>query len=772
MSAASAVVACAGVTRANAATESPSLLLRPSAALSNAPVPRQTSFPGSLGIARELVSLPDDDGTALRRSDSLSSKVAPRAKPPASLDARVLRMTSILALRQDEPTAPVPSPSPPSAPTRTPPAAVGRSWFPGTEERKPSPDSPGPLAQSAPRTSGPEEPIRPEDVKPGPPSPVSRETAQVPELPDLSAVTTWAIPPIRWGGTTSSNYSWNQSDVTRVFGESQALSLRASSYIYQPWFAQVSGDVGLTSGTSKQSSSDGGPEAKSKNDSIGFGGNLSMFPQSRFPFQAYFGFSDSRAKANAETAQYVTGRAGMRQSYRPETGPESYQVSADRSVVAASNNILSIVDAYQGSASTNYGAHALSGNARYSRTTGDVGGQGSNLLALTAAHSWRDEEELTIASSAAYSSNDIAILGGSSGLQKNNSQVMQANTSITWVPDEDLPLSVVGGGGFLNSATKTQLDATSFTSLNGYANANYRFSPQLNATAGLTLASIQAAGASQFTSGQTASVSYLGDSLTFGDFSYSWGTGAGLSNQIVSTGATSSGVSAQAQHSIARLFATTEHSTVSLTASQGYSIRTSTGSGQSGVLTHSGGLAWRLGLSERTVGQLSVTGTDSLSTGAFSSHFRTLTTQGNMQSQLSSRSALAANVNFVASQQITAPQATPTVGDPTQPPFQTSTTGSTNLAGSGQIAYSHRNPFDITNLLYTASFQANASQTNMRVVSGDPNALAWQTGTVLQHSADYRIGRLVFRATNSFATLNGKKNASIYFSINREIGDL
>lgn len=762
MAVAAAFVARAGVAFASAATESPALPLRPATALANAaPAPRQTSA-GGLGIARELVALPDEHSTTLRRSDSLAIDPAPRAKPPASLDARELRITPTLALRQDEPTTP-------TTPARTPPAAAGRSWFPGTEER--GTGALGPLAQNAPPASdGPEQPVKPEDVQPGPPSPVSRQSAPVPELPDLSAITTWSIPPVRWGGTTSSNYSWTQSDAAAVFGESQALSLRATSYIYQPWYAQIGGDVGLVTGSSKQSST-GGADTDSKNTAIGFGGNLSLFPQSRFPFQAYISSSDSRASANAQTTQYKSMRIGARQSYRPETGPENYQASADRSIVTATNNIRSIVDAFQGSASTAYGAHALSGNARYSQTTGDVGGQASNLLALTASHSWRDEEELSIASSATYSSNDIAVLGGS-GLQKNNSQLMQANTSVTWVPDEDLPLTIAGGGGFLNSTTKTNLDAASFMSFNGYANANYRFSPQLNATAGLTLANIQSANTSQLASSQTASLAYLGNPLTFGDYSYSWGTGAGVSNQIVSTGATSSGISAQAQHSIGRTITASELSTISLTASQGYSIRTNTGAGQSGVLTHSGGASWRLGLNERTVGQLSVTASDSLSTGAFSSHFRTLTTQGNMQSQLSSRSALAANVNFIVSQQITAPQATPTVGDPTLPPIETSTTGSTNLAGSGQIAYSHRNPFNVTNLLYTASVQATASQTNMRVVSGDPNALAWQTGTVLQQTADYRIGRLVFRATNAFATLNGKKNASIYFSISREIGDL
>lgn len=87
------------------------------------------------------------------------------------------------------------------------------------------------------------------------------------------------------------------------------------------------------------------------------------------------------------------------------------------------------------------------------------------------------------------------------------------------------------------------------------------------------------------------------------------------------------------------------------------------------------------------------------------------------------------------------------------------------------MIYTHRSPFNIPNLMYSATFQANASQTNMRVLTGDPNALAWQTGKVFQQTADYRVGRLLFRGTASFATLNGKKNASVFFMIGRDFGD-
>jgi hypothetical protein len=92
------------------------------------------------------------------------------------------------------------------------------------------------------------------------------------------------------------------------------------------------------------------------------------------------------------------------------------------------------------------------------------------------------------------------------------------------------------------------------------------------------------------------------------------------------------------------------------------------------------------------------------------------------------------------------------------------------MSGSGQISYSHRNFFDVMNLYYSASLQVNANQTNLRVVAGDPNALSWQTGMVMQQNLDYRIGRLNFRLTGSLASSNGKENASLFGMMSREFG--
>ncbi|MBI4984566.1 MAG: hypothetical protein HZC24_04275 [Rhodocyclales bacterium] len=624
---------------------------------------------------------------------------------------------------------------------------------------------------AAPVVEQPETPVAFEAVTPGPPSSVS--PAAVPKsenLPDLAAVAGWGIPPIRWGGNTTSNYGWNESAAgATTFTETQTVGLRGSSYIYQPWYAQVSGDLGLLTGTSKQSGGDSVESNSSRSTSLTYGGNLNLFPQSRFPFQAYVQSSDSRASANAMGSHYTALRMGARQSYRPETGPETYSASADRSIVATSD-VRSVVDALQGGFATSIAEHGISANARYSRNSGDVGGQGSSLLSLNAAHSWHSDEELTVASSANFTNNQIRMLTGG-GLSINDSQVVQLGSSVTWLPDEDLPLTVIGGGSFLRMNTMTETASADLSNLTGYANASYRFSNNFSANAGLTVAQNQSAGIRQVAAGQSASVSYSGNPLTFGDYSYNWGTGAGISNQMITGAAANRNLSGQVQHSVLRNLALGEASAIVLNATQSYALAYNSTSGQSGVLTHGAGASWRRGIGQQSLGMLSTTLSDSISTGDYPSHYRSLSTQGTMQTQFSSRSTLSANVNFVLSQQLSSPQISQTATGATPTSALVSRDGSSTLNGSAQISYTHRSPFDIPDLVYSAAFQANASQTNLRLISGDPNALAWQTGQVFQQYADYRLGRLMFRATNSFATLNGKKNASIFFTISREIGD-
>lgn len=632
---------------------------------------------------------------------------------------------------------------------------------------------------------------------PGPASPGGAAVpAQGDNLPDLGLIG-WTVPPIRLSGNTSSTYIYNTDFLgSTSLSDTQLMSGRASSYIYAPWFAQVNLNAGLGTTAAKNDSTSA--TSKANSTSINFGGNVNLFPLSRFPFSAYLDSSDSRAKAvtsgneSAASTQYNSLRLGARQYYRPETGNDSYNASADYSLVT-SGSIRSIVNAFQGGYSTNFEDHSLSGTARFSSTSGDVGGQGSQLFGAGGNHTWQiPDEGLTINNSLNFSSNDIKTLSTTgSGLVVNNSHVLQASSYFSWLPDEDLPLTITGGGGFLNTGTQTDTTTTSLINFNSFVGATYRINNNLTASGGATLASTSTtnagAGLSQpdagaqattrlLTTSQNASLSYTGDPLVFENISYNWGGGGNLSNQTNSIGGSNRVLGGSAHHGVSTSLPLSPTSMLALNASQSVGLNASSstagsgGANQSTLLNHSVGAVWRANVGQISIVTVSANASDTLSTGTYSNHLRSFSSTGNFQTQLSARATLTASANISVSQQLSTPQNFTT----TTTALGTTTTATppTSWLGNGQIAYSHRSPFDIANLLYTASFTANANQSNLRIVTGDPNALSWQVARVFSQQATYRLGRLAFQATASMAwTGDGRKNATVFGSISREIGD-
>jgi len=608
-------------------------------------------------------------------------------------------------------------------------------------------------------------------VRPGPAAPPPRPPEN--QIPDLTEViSAWSIPPIRWGGTTSSIYNWTGSQGSSSFTDTQTVNLRASSYIYEPWYAQVSGSVGLmTSDTQAKSAqnnvdlngANSSSKSRSNNTTATYNANLNLFPQSRYPFQAYVGHDDSRAKASETATHYSQTRFGARQSYRPEFGNDSYNGTYDHSTLT-SGKTKSTVDALQGSYNNSFDNHTLSATARMSFNGGDAGGQSSTLFGASGIHTWRGEEDITVSTRANYINNQTKLLN-LAGLSQTNSQILQVGSTFSWLPDEELPLTVTGGGSFLTSNTGTDIAKSSVMNLNGFLGATYRFSQQLNATASVSANQNIDETAKQFSSIQTASVSYAGTPLKFGEFSYNWGGSSNASNNYSTTSKDVYSITGSAQHSLNRLFALSPNDSVSVTLNQSTSVSQSSQSKVFQTVGHGAGAAWRIMLTEQTAASLTASVSDSMSFGEFPSHSRSYTTQGNLQAQLSRRSSLAANVNFNYSQQLKATTTTDATGTVTATPVPGS------LAGSGSVTYSHRSPFDISNLNYTASLMLNASQTNLRIVAGDPNAMSWQSSFILQQTVDYRMGKLVFKGTASFVNTSGKENASLFGMVSREFGD-
>lgn len=584
------------------------------------------------------------------------------------------------------------------------------------------------------------------------------------ELPDLGAVG-WQLAPIRWGGNTGSMFNlFRDGEGGRTLTLSETVNLRSASHIYQPWFAQVSGNLGLVMGKTERTGGIGVPETKTGSSSISYGGTLNLFPVSRFPLQVLVDRSDSRVSANATGSDYVSTRFGVRQSYRPEVGAENYSVNYDRSLVQAGAT-NSQVESLQGNVSIAIDQHSLTGSARYSQSDAGATGESSRLAGISGIHSWRIDEGLNVSSSVNLSGQQIRYndIGGTAS--QNDNRLIQATSNFTWLPDEDVPLTVTGGASFLNMGTTTLTGSSDLLNIGGNLGVSYKFSDRLSGTGNAQITGNQSGQTRQTLIVGNGSLSYLGEPLVIGNYNYTWNLGATAGIQGVTGGVTQTSVGGSATHGLSRSIPFSPESVVSINGGQSVSLANNGQAGQGGTLVHSLGASWRVGYEERLTGFFNASLSDNLTTGTYAGHFTTVNLSGNGLLQISRRASATIGSNLVWSSQ-RQNQAPQQIG------AQIFDTGNSQWSGSASLGYQHRNPFDVANLAYSATVQVAGNQTNQRIVGGNPDASIWQTTQSFQQKLDYRIGRLNFQLLNSFGSANGKKNALIFIQINRELGNL
>jgi len=691
---------------------------------------------------------------------------APADATAASTPPLLLAQASFPQFPRPAPAGPAPAlPGypPPQVPTGTLPIPVPPGTLP-----IPAPSGTPPTPGSGYRPPGPEGPVPFDRIQAPPPRrdlPLAPE--RVPqELPDLSGEE-WHLAPIRWGGSVAAALNNFKDDGgTSTSTRSQTLNLRSSSHIYQPWFAQVNGQLGLMSANTERTLPGNltAPGGDTRSNSLSYGGALNLFPLSWFPFQAFIDHSDSRASSNVLGTQFTSTRLGLRQAYRPLVGSENYAFSYDRSALTADAG-RSVVDALQGNYSLSLAEHSLTASGRYSQNTGGINGEASRLWSASGSHIWRVEEGLSVTSTANFSDQQIRYL--SSGLlSSNDSRLMQASSLVTWTPDEDLPLTVIGGGNLLSTATRTNTGSAELTSLGGFAGLTYRFTNRFTGTGNLQLVQTQTGSARHLLAAASGGLSYSGEPLKLGNFLYHWNTGTNASIQSITGGASLQSLSVLGGHGLNRSFSFGPGSVLSLTLGQSAMLVGNSQTGDSTTLSHSAGASWRLGYGERLTGLFATTVADNITTGRYAGHYRSFSLNGSGLGQISRRASVNASANLYWSQQKQPDQQQLQLGS------QVYNTGESQWSGSAALGYNHFSPFGIPLLYYSANLIYASSQVNRRIVNGDPNALNWQVSRSFQQRLSYRVGRLNFQLLGTLATVNGKKNASLFFQVSRDFGDL
>lgn len=565
----------------------------------------------------------------------------------------------------------------------------------------------------------------------------------------------WTLAPIRWGGNLSAEIrSQSVASQPRSLQSIYTADIRGSTYVWQPWFAQLTGGVGVLTSDSRNGTSQGsaGPLSYGADSTTVIGdGLLSVFPVGRFPFQARYERSDSRASGELTTSDYRATRAGLRQDYRPPQGGANYSVNYDRSVLESSTFGRDTVDVFGARMNRQSAAQSLDVTADRASNTRARGGE-SLLNRVTGLHSYRDGAALTVESLASLNTNEFRD-GSGAGISESNSRFLQLNSFANWRPDAGSPWYITGGGRLFQSVFEGNATQSETQLLSGNLTANYQLNRNTILLGGAGVSQVATSTATDLITTENAGATYHSDPVKLGDFSYNLSLGGNAANESGGPFGSRQNVTGQFAHYVTRSTSLGPASTLSYNLGQGLASTYDSVTESSQALLNSAGASWTLAPDQRAASYVSVTVADSRRTGYGEGDFQLANLQISGQAQFGRHSLGTANLTVQSTRQNT--PAAPSTG------FDTNATGS--------LSYQHTRAFGVPQLRYYAIYAADEMQYSSRR-QGDVNAPLERVNQSLEQRLEYRIGRLDVRLTARIAEIEGRRNSLVYFRVNRQFG--
>ena len=583
--------------------------------------------------------------------------------------------------------------------------------------------------------------------------PSQDETPASAAVDDATRGSRWSLAPVRWGGKLSSEL--RVTGITGVGRASQRIDsaeANARTYVWQPWFIQVSGGLGILRSHQLSSHAEGGPAASQGDSSALTGhGTLVVFPMSRFPFQARAERSDSRTSGAITALDYTTTRFGVRQDYRPERASTNYTVSGDRSVVDSATSGRDTLEVWEARMTGHSGSQNYDLAALRSRNSRDRGGE-SDVDRVSLSHSYREGALLTVNSLA---SADRSISRGLGGLLpvENRSRLAQFNSQATWRPATDSPWYVSGGARFFRAEVDNQGVPTESRTSSANIGANYRLNRTLTVTASASVTELSTDTTRDVLSSIGTGISYTPRMIPVGDYYYNRSASATATRQTGGAAGDRSAAAVQFDHGLTRSVVLDGSSTVGINLGQGVSVSDDTSSGRTEALSHNAGVSWTVAPSENSRAYSALSAADSRRRGAAESDFQLVNLQLTGQYRFSRFAQGAANFTAQASR--------------SSSPF-TSTDGY-DTGATGNFSYQHTRAFGIPGLSYTALYSVNESQFATRQ-QGNLEAPPDLESQSLEQRLDYSIGRLETRLLARIAETAGMRYWLVFLRVTRQFG--
>jgi len=572
-------------------------------------------------------------------------------------------------------------------------------------------------------------------AEPPAPDPPPASAAVEPGLTDVR----WELAPIRWRGLLALDLrAFNVEGQAYRREVIESASVQATSYVYQPWFAQLA--FGLTGVAAQQQG-----ELASRGSTVSGNGLVAVFPTSRFPFQANVERIDSRSSEQFTGRDFVQDRAGVRQSYRTIRGDQNTTVAFDRSRLTSSAFGRDTVDVYNAGYTRSLDANNFELSGNRTRNTREAG-EHAVFDRLFGRHNYSADGLVTAETLASYGATSQQLLTQS----ELRNEVSQLSSFGTWRRYDDDPLLVTGGARLFRSEISDAFSDSEARSAMVYGNANYRYNPNLLLNGGGSVSQNSGSGDTVTFTSLLAGGTYTADPMRFGEWLYTPSLGANAATQSGGEEGTRHQTGVQGNHGVSRLYNVAEQQSVALNLTQGLAHAHDNFAGGLTTFTNYGGVSYRVMGTESLSGLASLSASDSRAWGFADSNFQLVNMQLSGQANLGRYSSLVANYTVQATRQGSGEEWT--------------------LSRNGGGTYQHNRVLGVAQLRYIAIYERSDYQLNTRL-QGDLNAPREQVAWSFEQRLEYRIGKLETRITFRVAEIDGSKNALLFFRLAREFGD-
>lgn len=581
-------------------------------------------------------------------------------------------------------------------------------------------------------------------TEPDPPTGEVRAAEATPEEPRRGNGVQWQLGPWRRAGALTVDLRMRRLEDGRQVGSQLVLADGEwSTYVWRPWFVQLA--FGLGALASRETGSDDGTA-----HGLGLVGRaaVSVFPASRFPFEARLELNDSRTQGLGLSSDYRTQRLSLTQSWRPPQGGESLSLQFDHSTLegAEGRDRLAVLGA---NATAQSGPHRVELVASLSDHHAEAGDQRTRLAALSARHAFQPATTLQVDTLASWNQTRLASPG-----QELTAEVRQLSSFASWRLG-----SLFGLGGepmLTGSARWLQLRSGGDGGRTAAeaANASLGLSQELGPTLRLALSGSltrlhTAAGETTTAAGANGSLGWAPVPLSLGGWRYGPSASAniGLTRDSAQGGRHTLGL--QGGHSLTHDWALGETSRISLGLSQSLGLmRESATPGVARGLAHGLNLGWQGSPDEGVQAFVAVSYSDALTDGEARGRFQLVNLQASQRVALTRYSSWAVNFTAQAARN-RASELDPFTGLRREllvdwQPFY-----------SGSASYEHARFLDVPRL--RLSLQASAtSQVLERRALGDIEAPREQVGAALEARLDWAVGRLDTRLAARIAEVDGR----------------